>query len=263
MKIFFLSVLTACMLFSCSKTNDNSSTASGETQFSVYLTDDPALYDKVNIDIESVEVHFSDDANADTWHTIKMIAPGVHNLLRLANGRDTLLATEKIAAKKITQIRFILGENNSVVIDGVSYPLKTPSGQESGLKFDVNETLTAGIEYKIWTDFDAARSIVVTGNNQYILKPVIRVFTKAISGSISGIVLPAEAKPIVYVLNSSDTIATAIPDSLTGIFMVNGLAADDYSVSIHGSNNFNDTSYSNVGVSIGNVTDIGTTLLHK
>jgi hypothetical protein len=262
MKIFFLSNLTSCLLFSCSK-NDSNTATSGETQFSVYLTDDPALYDKVNLDIEKVEVHFSDDANEDTWHTIKMISPGIHNLLRLTNGKDTLLATEKIAAKKITQVRFILGENNSVVIDGVSYPLKTPSAQESGLKFDVDATLTAGIEYKIWTDFDAARSIVVTGNNQYILKPVIRVYTKAISGSISGIVLPPQASPMVYVLNANDTIASAIPDSLTGIFMIDGLAEGNYNVAIDGSNNFNDTSYSNIGVSIGNVTDIGTTVLHQ
>lgn len=262
MKVFFLSLLTTCLLFSCSKNNDSAIT-SGETQFSVYLTDGPGLYDKVNIDIERVEVHFSDDANDDTWHTIKIISPGVHNLLRLTNGKDTLLATDRIAAKKITQVRFILGENNSVVIDGVSYSLKTPSAQQSGLKFNVDATLTAGIEYKIWTDFDAARSIVVTGNNQYILKPVIRVYTKAISGSISGIVLPEQAKPMVYVLNASDTIASAIPDSLTGTFMVNGLAADNYSVSIDGSNNFNDTSYTNVGVTIGNVTDIGTTVLHQ
>jgi len=261
MRIFCLSLLTCCFLFSCSK-NNNSTTTSGETQFSVYLTDGPALYDKVNLDIERVEVHFSDDANGDTWHTIKMISPGIHNLLRLSNGKDTLLATDKIAAKKITQIRFILGENNSVVIDGISYPLKTPSAQESGLKFDVDATLTAGIEYKIWTDFDAARSIVVTGNNQYILKPVIRVFTKAISGSISGIVLPPQASPIVYVLNAGDTTASAIPDSLTGKFLINGLAAGNYAVSIDGSNNFNDTLYSNIGVSVGNITDIGLTVLH-
>ena len=262
MKKVFASFLAACIFFSCSKDNNNSSTA-GETDFSVYLTDDPSPYDKVNIDIESVEVHFNDDADADAWHTIKMIRPGVYNLLKLSNGKDTLLATQKIAAKKISQVRFILGDDNSVVVDGNTYPLKTPSAQESGLKFDVDATLTAGIEYKIWTDFDAARSIVITGNNQYILKPVIRVFTKAISGSISGIVLPPESKPWVYVLNSSDTMASANPDSLTGMFMINGLSAGKYNVLINGNNNFNDTTYSNVMVSTGNVTQIGTAVLHQ
>ena len=127
----------------------------------------------------------------------------------------------------------------------------------------MDATLTAGIEYKVWTDFDAARSIVVTGNNQFILKPVIRVYTKAISGSIGGIVLPPAADPWVYVLNGNDTVASAKPDTLNGSFMVNGLAAGSYAVSIDGNNNFGDTLYNNVDVSVGNVTDIGTTLLHQ
>jgi hypothetical protein len=254
--------LAVCVFLSCSKDNSNSATT-GEADFSVYLTDDPSPYDKVNIDIESVEIHFSDDSGANGWHTLNMISPGVYDLLELSNGKDTLLATQKIAAKKITQVRFVLGDNNSVVVDGNTYPLETPSAEESGLKFNVDATLTAGIDYKIWTDFDVARSIVVTGSNHYILKPVIRVFTKALSGSISGIVLPAESAPWVYVLNGSDTVASASPDSLTGKFMVNGLSEGGYNVSIDGNNNYNDTTYNDVMVSTANVTDIGTTVLHQ
>ena len=191
----FLFFVTCHVLFlSCSKDNDDANPF-GETDFSVYLTDDPGEYDKVNIDIQSVEVHYSDDSG-DAWHTIQMVSPGVHDLLKLTNGRDTLLARERVASKTITQVRLILGENNTVVVDGITYPLKTPSAQESGLKLNVHATLTPGVEYAIWTDFDASKSIVVTGNNEYILKPVIRVYTKAVSGSVNGIVLPQEAEPL-------------------------------------------------------------------
>ena len=263
MKMFFMSVCAACILLSCSKNeNNNSMQSSGQTDFSVYLSDDPSIYDAINIDIESVEVHFSDD-NEDGWHTIQMIHPGIHNLLRLANGKDTLLATQRIASKKITQMRFILGDNNTVVVNGITYPLKTPSAQESGLKFDVDASLTAGIEYKIWTDFDAQRSIVVTGNNQYMLKPVIRVYTKALTGSISGVVLPHEAGAWVYVLNGNDTIASAIPDPVTGMFMINGLAAGTYTVVVTGTDGYKDATYNDINVSIGNVTATGTIVLHQ
>src|SRR5690242_9518691 len=98
MKKVFASFLAACIFFSCSKDNSDSATT-GETDFSVYHTDDPSPYDKVNIDIESVEVHFSDDSDSNAWNTIKMIRPGVYKLLKLSNGKDTLLATQKIAAK--------------------------------------------------------------------------------------------------------------------------------------------------------------------
>ncbi len=263
MKIVLVSLCAACIFFSCSKNESNNSTStSGQTDFSIYLSDDPSVYDAVNIDIESVEVHYSDD-NSDGWHTIQMIHPGVYNLLRLANGKDTLLATQRIASKKITQMRFILGDNNTVVVNGVTYPLKTPSAQESGLKFDVDVTLTAGIEYKIWTDFDAQRSIVVTGNNQYMLKPVIRVFTKALTGSISGVVVPHNAGAWVHVLNGSDTIASAIPDPVTGMFMINGLAAGSYTVVVVGIDGYADKTYNDINVSIGNVTATGDIELHQ
>ena len=261
MKIVYLSLLAALLFFSCTKNNDDVATG-GETDFSVYLTDDPGEYDEVNIDIQSVEVHYSDDAG-DAWHTIKMVSPGVHDLLKLTNGRDTLLARERIASKKITQIRLILGSNNTVVVDGVTYPLETPSAQQSGLKLNVDVTLTPGVEYAIWTDFDASKSIVVTGNNKYILKPVILVYTEAVSGSVNGIVLPQEAEPWVYALSGTDTIASAKPNAVTGEFLIKGLAAGSYSIAIDGNNDFNDTIYNSVQVSVGSVTATGTTLLHK
>jgi len=225
---------------------------------SVYLADDPAVYDKVNIDIQSVEIN--DDSG---WRPLHMINPGIHNLLNFRNGRDTIIASSRLAQSRITQIRLILGPDNSVVTGGVSFPLETPSAQESGLKLNVDIQLTAGIEYKAWVDFDASRSIVTTGNGKFILKPVMRVFTQALSGSVQGVVLPSEADAFVYALNGSDTIASAKPDSATGNFMIRGLSAGAYSLSIDGNNGYSDTTFNNVNVTTGNVTDIGKVQLHQ
>lgn len=263
MKKAYLCVIAAAAMFvSCSKSNDDNAPGSGDTDFSVYLTDDPGVYDEVNIDVQSVEVHFSDDST-DAWHTLTMFSPGVHDLLKLTNGKDTLLARERIASKKITQIRLILGTNNTIVKEGVTYPLETPSAQESGLKLNVDITLTPGVEYAVWTDFDASRSIVETGSNKFMLKPVIRVYTKAVSGSVSGIVLPAEAEAWVYAINGTDTVASAKPDAVTGTFLIGGLSSGSYNIAIDGNNNFNDTTYTGVQVTTGAVTETGTTLLHQ
>jgi len=48
--------------------------------------------------------------------------------------------------KHISQFRFILGDDNTVVVDGITYPLKAPSGQQSGFKVNVDETLTDGVK---------------------------------------------------------------------------------------------------------------------
>ncbi|QEC67824.1 DUF4382 domain-containing protein [Panacibacter ginsenosidivorans] len=252
----------ACLLFaSCDKTNSNES--KGNASMSIYLTDDPSLYDEVNIDIQGVEVNASDSSESG-WIALPMPRRGVFNLLHLRNGLDTLLASGLLPAGKISQIRLILGTSNSVVINGISFPLETPSAQQSGIKLLINAELTPGIDYKVWTDFDAARSVVTTGNGKYLLKPVIRVYTKAVSGSITGIVQPIEADAWIYALSGiNDTLASARPDTLTGSFIIQGLDAGSYSLAIDGANSYNDTLINNIPVTSGSVTDAGTIILHK
>ena len=61
---------------------------------------------------------------------------------------------------------------------GEKIALKTPSGQESGLKVQVHQEVTGGILYRLTLDFDAGRSIVKAGNSgKYLLKPVLRIFS--------------------------------------------------------------------------------------
>jgi len=58
------------------------------------------------------------------------------------NGKDTLLVTDEIPSGMLSQIRLILGENNSVMVDSIVYDIKTPSAQESGLKLNVHQDIT-------------------------------------------------------------------------------------------------------------------------
>jgi hypothetical protein len=77
-------------------------------------------------------------------------------------------------AGTIKQIRFILGTNNTIKIDNVVYPLSVSSADESGLKLNLNKKLNGGMD-SVLIDFDAALSIHKTGNNQYKLKPVLKM----------------------------------------------------------------------------------------
>src|SRR5205809_6255527 len=271
MKTIISTILIVLVFISCSKNetsvrsaSDASNTASspGETDFSIFLTDDPGNYDHVFLDIVGAEVHYIDDEN-NKWYTFKNFHGGVYNILRFTNGKDTLLANNRISAKRINQVRLILGDDNTVVVDGITYPLTTPSGQKSGIKVNVDITLTEGVKYEIWTDFDVQKSIVVTGNNEYILKPTYRVYTNAITGSLNGIVQPNDANAWVYVMSDNHIIASTRPDKETGAFMVNGSNPGSYKVLIDGSNGYQDKKYKDVAVSIQNVTGTGTTVLHQ
>jgi hypothetical protein len=256
--ILFLIPCSILGLTSCIK---NSSTSpSGPSSMSVYLVDAPAAYDKVYIDVQSVQVKSSTDASENEWQNLIIPRTGVYNLLNFKNGLDTLLGTIQLPSGHISQLRLVLGPNNSIVLNGATYPLTTPSAQQSGLKLAINANLVAGIDYKIWIDFDAARSIVQTGNGKYILKPVIRTFTQAESGGIKGIVLPVAAKGWVFAIaNATDTVSSTPAELSSGVFLLRGIPASTYKVSFHATAvTYKDTTYTGVTVTTGNIKDLGT-----
>lgn len=245
--ILSLAALALTAVNGCKKNDDN-----GMATFRVRLTDAPGDYDAVNVDIQGVEVH----TDADGWKPLT-VKTGVYNLLDFTNGLDTLIASGQIPSGKVSEIRFILGTNNSIVVDGTTYPLSTPSAQQSGLKLKIHEDLAEGVTYTIVIDFDAAKSVVETGKGSYSLKPVLRTVTAAVSGAIKGVVNPAASHPALLAISGTDTFGT-YADSTTGKFLIRGVPAGTYQVIVDAKPGYTDTTISGVGVVNGQVTDMGT-----
>lgn len=252
----FLLFFTAC--------SKNSSKEGGISHLELRLTDGPSNVDAVNIDIQAIEIHSSGDTSMNSgWQDLHILNPGVYNLLKFRNGMDTLLASIDLPSGQISQIRLKLGNNNSIVVNGQTFPLTTPSGQQSGLKFNLHQRLDAGITYKIWIDFDAARSVVQTGNGKYLLKPVIRTFSEASSGAIKGVVLPKEAKSIVWAVSGTDSLSS-IPDSL-GRYFFKGVKPATWNLTFDADSTtgYIDQVRSGINVTLGNVTLVDTVKLVK
>lgn len=253
--LFLAILLFVSLSFVACKKNQTS----GTSRLTVSLTDDPGSYDAVNVDIQDIQVNTGSDTG---WTSLPLARKGVYNLLDFKNGLDTLLTSSELPAGTLSQIRLVLGNNNSVVVNGVNNPLSTPSAQQSGLKLNVHATLVEGIEYKLWLDFDAGRSVVETGNGNYILKPVIRTYSEATSGAIKGSVVPANSHSTAYAIqNTTDTIASAVADTTSGNFLIGGLPAGNYSVAIHAGGYADTTLPGNV--TTGSVTDLGSVQLHQ
>ena len=68
------------------------------TMLEIRLTDAPGDYEAVNIDIQGVEVNAADGNTG--WISMD-IHKGVYNLLKLANGLDTLLGRIELPTGKI------------------------------------------------------------------------------------------------------------------------------------------------------------------
>ena len=278
--ILFITVMGTLFFSGCKKENSQSGFSSSQQNVSIYLTDDPALFDKVLIDIRSVQVqvdtcnhqheddedddhddhdgdhHDEKDDSCVIWKTLD-IQPGVYDLLTLRNGMDTLLAGGVVPAGEIKKIKIELGTDNSLVKDSVVYPLNLPRGAQPfiivKMKGDDWDEFRPG-QLRLWLDFDVARSIIQI-NNMFFLNPVIHFFTVKSTGSITGEVEPREALPVISVYNSNDT-AYAIPRH-DGEFKIRGLKEGSYTVFINGSNGYQDTTISNVNVSIRHETDLG------
>lgn len=250
----FISLLS---LSACKKDNDTTPQPQQQkANVDLRLTDAPAEYDAVYIDIQKVEVTMEGSAAV----TLDPVRAGVYNLLEFRNGLDTLLLRADLPPGKIEQVRLILGSNNSVMIDGQMHMMNTPSAQQSGLKLNLNQEFEAGGSYTLWVDFDAAASIHETGNGKFQLKPVIRAYSSKTDGQIEGYVLPIAALTTVYVTNGVDTYM-AIPEN-DGYFNIHGLPEGKYSVTFDASVlAYTDVTINNVDVTYGQKTDLGTTIL--
>ena len=232
----------------------------GTATLQVRLTDAPGDYDEVNIDIQDVQVN-SDASSNSGWKSLDVKRKGVYNLLKLTNGLDTLLGDIQLPEGSVNQIRLVLGTNNTIKVSGISYPLSTPSAQQSGLKIQIHTELKAGVVYSILLDFDAAKSIVKTGGGDFKLKPVIRSIVEAESGAIKGIISPVAASPAVYAINGQDTVATSFADQLSGKFLLKGVPAGTYTIRFAPGTGYVASTKSSVAVTVGSVTDLGTILI--
>lgn len=241
---FFLSIN------SCKKDDQE-----GTSKVNILLTDAPGDYDQVNIDIQGIEINSHDEK----WVQLT-VKKGIYNLLDFTNGLDTLIASGDIPSGKISEIRFILGTNNSIVIDGNTYPLETPSSQQSGLKLKLHETLNEGISYTFRIDFDAAKSIVQTGRTTYILKPVLRLVSEANSGAIKGVVYPYNVRTQILAISGTDTFGT-FTDTSHGRYLLQGVTPGAYSLVFSPSSPYSDTTINGVTVTLGNVTTVDTLYL--
>ncbi len=145
----------------------------GESRMTVKMVDAPGDFQQVNVEVLKVQVNHSGAG----WIDLPTNG-GIYDLLTLQNDVSaTLVDVGVLPSGHLNQFRLILGDDNTVMVDSVYYPLSTPSAQQSGLKINLNSDFEPNVYYQLLLDFDAANSIVTQGNGGYSLKPVIKVLS--------------------------------------------------------------------------------------
>ncbi len=282
-------ILITLFVISCQKdvSGDRGIIPSGQSKLSVYLTDGPNDFQEVLIDIQAIYVkvdtcekngrhdndrddhdeHCDDykdtlDVDCDIWDTLQ-IRPGVYDLLQLQNGVDTLLASGYIPNGRVEKIKFVLGTNNSVVVDNVVHPLLLKDNKNYvyiKIKHEDIDSITSG-NFNLYLDFDLTRSIRFHNGN-YTLKPVLKPFGHHSYGEIEGKVRPVNSHGEIKAYNSTDTFY-ARPNHDEGEFKIRGLKEGTYSLFVDGINGYRDTLINDIKVRRGKETELGTILLKK
>lgn len=216
--------------------------AAGSGTLRLALTDAPSCgYDAVHVTVAKVRVHQSSSAgDADAgWSEIVLNPARRVDLLSLTNGVLMELGQIPLPTGKYTQMRLVLADNsatqplaNSVLpTGGREVALKTPSGQQSGVKTNINIDIAENKMADFVLDFDACKSVVQAGaSGQYLLKPVVTVIPRYVSG-VQGYVDPALGAGATRVsLQVNGTVVKAtVPDS-TGKFLLQPVAPGNYTL---------------------------------
>ena len=256
---------------SCSDDKD-----SGTAKVQLKLIDTPGDYLEVNVEITDILYNSSEDEEGWTSFTPESGYPINTDLTELIAGNSLLLTDEIIPSGMLKQIRLVLSENNTLVIEGeqpgetITTHLDTPSASQSGLKLNLNTELESGFSYTFILDWDVQNSIVKAGNSgKYNLKPVIRVNAEVNSGSMGGKVIGEVegddidgAVPIkdviVSVYNTGDIyVAESLTDE-NGDFLIQGLDEGDYKIKIEQDGYLNYVSDESISVTVGVIKDAGT-----
>ena len=231
---------TAVIVAGCGGGSGSGSASGGNGTLQMSLTDAPACgYDSVNVTVQKVRVNQSSTA-ADTdggWSEIVLSPPKRVDLLTLSNGVLADLGQTPLPAGKYTQMRLVLAANdstapfaNSVVPTGAQeVALTTPSGQQSGVKMNVDIDVAADQLADFVIDFNACKSIVRAGaSGKYLLKPVVSVTPHFISG-MQGFVDASlvDASTAVSLQQAGVVVKSSTPDS-SGKFTLAPVAPGTY-----------------------------------
>ena len=236
---------TAALLAACGGGGSDPVGTTGTLRLS--LTDAPACgYDNVFVTVEKVRVHKSGAAgDADAgWSEVVLAAPQRVDLLTLNNGTLLPLGQTALPAGSYTQMRLVLAANtaanplaNSIKpTGGAETALTTPSGQQSGLKANINIDVPADKIADFAIDFDACKSFVKAGNSgKYLLKPVLSVIPILSDAGqrIVGYVDPSLVAPGTTVsAQLAGAPVRATPPDVNGKFVLYPVPAGNYDLVI-------------------------------
>ena len=236
-------------LSSCSRSGSadiDPNPPTGIRNVNLFLSDAPADFKNVFVDIQQVEVKvdldrthefdnsygdddedFDDTEEVDDygrWVTLNF-APQTLDVLALRNGIERLLGNATVPTR-IRKVRFTLGQS-SYLVDGDEKRFRmTLITERENLVYlrvkaaDMDNTLAGNVDLR--ADFDLASSVEKVGDD-YVIRPRMRLFNVQTDGNVTGSISPTPVGARVVITDGNGFTTGAIPMVEEGFFRVRGL----------------------------------------
>jgi len=179
----FVFVITTCKSPADDHINVNSGnledTPDGDTRLVVAMHDAPFKMEgrdvqELNLTVLQMVIIDSNDNHITILNEERRM-----ELLSVSRNDPVILSDVSVAPGTYKELRLVLKDNSTIKVDGEVYPIKIPSGSQSGLKLKGPFVIPRGKLFRLTIDFVAAESVHWNKGQGWMLKPVLRISSAA------------------------------------------------------------------------------------
>ena len=181
----FIGLLCSLALFSCNnddgittaKISDATTTTidDGMAILEIRMHDEPfqksgKTVTELNITVKEINIVNADgDVIPCPMKEIKRL-----NILDIAKSNPVVLSSVSVPKGLYKQLRLVVSDDSTIVVDGEEFDIKIPSGQQSGVKLDGDFYINNKF-FRLDLDFKPEESVIYKKGQGYKMKPVIHI----------------------------------------------------------------------------------------
>jgi hypothetical protein len=170
-KSLLISFLAIVLLTSCTK--EEESTPFDNSLVNVKLVGTPTQLSSFNLEILDIQLRvLEDETDPNAWLSLNTINTGIHDLTNFTDNHViNLVDFKQVPSEFIYSIKLVLGDENSVVKNGVEYSLDIASEYENASVNILEKQLLENKLYDFTIELNIDESVRFSSPNEVKLDP--------------------------------------------------------------------------------------------